>query len=73
MTEGKRFRVKFMALQRTFSHCITIKMVKQRVLSTLTQNFTSSVSVTLCVKEGTADVNTPLGICDISLLLVLAL
>lgn len=37
---GKCFRVKFTALQRAFSHCITIKMVKQRVLSTLARSFT---------------------------------
>lgn len=37
---GKCFRVKFTALQRAFSPCVTIKMVKQRVLSTLAQSFT---------------------------------
>ena len=54
---GTCFRVKLTALQRAFSRCIAIKMVKQRVLSTLAQSSTCSVSVTLSV-EGTAIVNT---------------
>lgn len=35
---GECFRVKSTALQRAFSPCVTMKMVKKRVLSIITQS-----------------------------------
>lgn len=61
LVAGKWFRAKFTAPQRAFSPCITIKMVKWRLLSTLAQSFTWSVSVMLCGEKGTAIVTTLLG------------